>query len=180
MKNFKMLMLTAAICLTAAPFFNSCDDMTDDSIPTDNSGVAGTYKMSAFNIPGDAIDFDANGTSSNNLVTESDCFNTNILRLNNDHTYTKIDNYVDMSTGVAICADFTETGVWSREGDVITTTSSSSNGYEPYQLVYTYDEGAGTLTDAEVDYTYPTIDAVSGSQTTAIGDVNFVFTRDAE
>ena len=172
-----MLMLTAAICLTAAPFFNSCSDMTDDSAPTDNSGIAGTYKMTAFNIPGDAIDFDGNGTSSTNLVNESDCFNSNILRLNADHTYLKVDNFIDMSSGVAACADFLETGVWRRDGDVITTTSSSSgdNGLEPYELTYTYNGDTGTLTESETDFTYPTIDI--GSQSTAVGDVNFVYTK---
>ncbi|RZJ30599.1 MAG: hypothetical protein EOO48_04540 [Flavobacterium sp.] len=175
MKNFKMFMLTAAICLTAAPFFNSCNDMTDDSAPTDNSGVAGTYKMTAFNIPGDAIDFDNNGTSSNNLVSESDCFNSNLLRLNSDHTYLRVDNYIDLSSGVAACAEFSETGVWTKDGDVVTTTSSTSNGYESYQTSYDYNSGSGTMTLAAPNFTYPTID--SGSQTTAVGDVNFVFTK---
>jgi len=175
MKNFRMLMLTAAVCLTAAPFFNSCTDMTDDSGPTDNS-VAGTFKMTAFNIP-ETIDFDGNGSSSNNLVTESDCFNSNILKLNSDHTYRKVDNYIDVSTGVAVCTEFVETGVWSRVDNVITTTSSTSNGYESYQITYTYSD-SGTITESEADYAYPTID--SGNPVTAVGDVSFVFTRQAE
>jgi hypothetical protein len=174
MKNFRMLMLTAAVCLTAAPFFNSCDDFTDDSLPTDNSGIAGTFKMTAFNTP-TPVDYDGNGTSSSNLLDESDCFVDNYIRLNSNHTYARIDNYIDLSSGVPACAEYNETGTWKRDGDLITTTSSDTNGYLPYDTEFN-SAGGTTLTINYVDVAYPGVDDL-GNPTTLNGDVNYVFTK---
>lgn len=177
MKKFRMFMATAVICLTAAPFLNSCEDMTDDSLPTDNSGIAGTYRMTAFNIPM-AVDYNTDGTSSTNLMNESDCFVDNYIRVNSDHTYARVDNYIDLSSGLPTCAEYSETGVWKRDGDLITTTSSDSNGYLPYDTEMVYDGNDG-LTISYTNVDYPGADS-SGFPTTLQGDVSYVFARTAE
>lgn len=169
-------MLTAAVCLTAAPFFNSCVG-DDESLPTDGSGVAGTFKMTGFNIPM-SVDYNADGTASSNLLSESDCFATNIIKLNSDHTYMRVDNYIDLSSGLPTCAEYSETGIWKRDGDVITTTSSDTNGYLPYDTEFTYS-GDNTLTASYVGENYPGAD-VDGNPMTLEGDFNYVFTRQAE
>ncbi len=167
MKKFKIVML-AAVCVSAAAFLSSCED-DQFSVPMDGSGTSGTYKMTAFNIP-ESVDFDANGSSSSNLVGEVPCLNDDYLRLNRDHTYIKIDNYIDYSSGSAVCTEFTETGEWKMDGDVVTTTSSETNGYASYDTQYTLS--GGVLTNSYDAYDYP-IDEFTGSN----GAVSFGFTK---
>lgn len=176
MKKFRMFMFTAAVCLTAAPMMTSCDDMTDDSLPSDNSGVAGTYRMTAFNTP-TAVDYNGDGTSSSNLVTESVCFTDNFIRLNSNQTYTRTDNYIDLSSGLPACAEYSETGVWRWEEDKLVTTSSDTNGYLPYDTEFVVS--GEVLTANLVDVAYPGADDL-GNPMTLQGDVSYVFTRDVE
>lgn len=176
MKNLKMLTIAAAVCLSAGALFTSCNE-DETSLPTDNSGIAGTFRLSSFNVPV-ATDLNADGTPSTNLLSETDCYNANFLRLNSDHTYAKTDNYDDASTGTLTCTDFAETGTWKREGDVITTSSSTTNGYSPYDTVYTYSDASGTLTNQQTEGVYPGYDDF-GSLMNITGDINYVFTREA-
>lgn len=178
MKKLRMFMFTAAACLTVAPLLNSCEsDFTENNIPVDNSGIAGTYRMSAFNIPV-AVDYNADGTASTNLVNESDCYVDNYMRLNSDHTYARVDNYIDLSSGIPTCAEFLETGVWKKEDNVITTTSSAADGFNPYETEITYD-GGDVLTISYTNADYPGVDG-SGNPQTQQGDISYVFTRAAE
>ena len=169
-------MATAAICLTVAPLLNSCDDMTDDSLPVDNSGIAGTYKMTAFNIP-TGVDYNTDGTTSTNLLNESDCFVDNYIKLNRDRTYMRVDNYIDLSSGLPTCAEYSETGVWKRDGNTITTTSSDTNGFIPYDTEIAYD-GTDGLTISYTDADYPGEDM--GVPTILQGDINYTFSRVTE
>jgi hypothetical protein len=177
MKNFRMFMMTAAVSLSAAAVFNSCSNDDEFSIPNDNSGIAGMYRISSFNVP--ATDLNADGTASTNLLSETDCYNSNLVKLNKNHTYAMTDNYVDASSGAQVCTEYAETGVWKRDGDVVTLTSSESNGYTSHDTALTYSEGAGTLTNAQTEGIYPGFDAF-GNLIDATGEISYVYTKQAE
>ena len=183
-------MLTAAVCLTAAPFFNSCsEDMTVNSIPHDNSGIAGTYRLSSFGInvedgvtPGTYIpttaDLNGDMVESQNLVAESACYGEGYIRLNANHTYGRYYTYFDGTD----CVDaLREAGVWTREGDVVTLSSSLTNGdptnpqgmsMDTYTMDLTYSEGGGTLTGSreQIDYMVGT--------NFGNGKVDFIYTKE--
>jgi hypothetical protein len=176
MKNFRMFIMTAAVSLSAAAVFNSCSEDDEFSIPNDNSGIAGTYRLSAFNTP--ATDLNADGTASTNLLNETDCYNNNLVKLNKNHTYALTDNYVDASGGTQVCSEYAETGVWKKDGNTITLTSSETNGYTAHDTMMTYSD-AGTLTNAQPEGIYPGYDSL-GNLINAVGDVNYVYTKQAE
>jgi hypothetical protein len=171
MKKFKIVMLSAVACLTAA-IFTSCSE-DENSLPVDNSGIAGTYRMTSYNIP-TAVDYNEDGTTSTNLMTESDCFVDNYIKLNSNHTYARTDNYIDLSTGLPLCAPYTETGVWKRTGDVVTLTSSDSNFYLPYDTELTYSGDNLNISMTAVDY--PGVDDF-GNPALLNGDVSYSFAR---
>jgi hypothetical protein len=166
MKKFRMFMFTAAVCLSAAPFLTSCDDITDDSLPTDGSGFAGTYRLNAYAIndedfanPGTYIpaeaDINGDGTASHDLTAESSCYGESYIEFNSNHTYSRFYTYSDGAGGCTTA--LREAGVWSREGDVITLTSSATNGepdgigMETYTQEFTVSGGTITGSREQVD-----------------------------
>jgi hypothetical protein len=171
MKKFKIVMFSAVACLTAA-VFTSCND-EENTLPLDNSGIAGTYKMTSFNTP-TAVDYNEDGTTSSNLTTESDCFVDNYIKLNSNHTYSRTDNYIDLASGTPECTAYSESGVWKRDGDVITLTSSDTNGYLPYDTELTYSGDNLNISMTAVDY--PGADDL-GNPALLNGDVTYGFTR---
>ena len=190
MKKFRIFMFTAVVCLSAAPFFTSCneDDSTETPIPVDGS-VAGTYKLNAYGIndedfanPGTYIaataDLNNDGTFSHDLTAESSCFAESTIKLNANHTYSRVYSYPD-GTGACVIA-LREAGVWSKVDNVITLTSSVTNG-EPgsqggmdvYSMDFTYSD-AGTLTGSREDVDYGVGTGFG------VGKIDFGYTKVAE
>jgi hypothetical protein len=186
MKKFRMFMFAAAVCMSAAPFLTSCDDFTDDSPPTDNTGFAGTYKLTSYGIndedalnPGSYIpaeaDLNNDGTMSHDLTAESSCFGESYIRFNSNHTYSRMYSYPD---GLGGCLTaFREAGVWKRVDDVVTITASATNGNpdeygDIFETEFTVNGDMITGSRAEIDNFIGT--------GFGIGKVDFGYTRVAE
>jgi hypothetical protein len=187
MKKFRMFMFTAAVCLSAAPFLTSCDDFTDDSPPTDNSGLTGTYKLTSYGIndeddanPGTYLpaeaDLNGDSVSSHDLTAESSCFGESSITFNSDHTYSRTYSYSDGAGGCLTA--YREVGVWNRTGDVVTITSSATNGnvdeigMDIFETEFTVSGSTITGSRAEVDNFIGT--------GFGIGKVDFGYTKVAE
>ena len=184
MKNFKILMLAAAVCLTGT-FFIACDDAASPTPPVDNTSLPGVYKLTSFSISkidnsttppsyvADAADLNGDSIESQNLTTESSCYGEGYIKFNSNHTYERTYSY---GSSDACTAGVREAGVWNRSGDVITITASSFNGnpqesVDPYSAEFTYSEGGQTLSGSRVD-----IDNMIGT-TAGVDKVDFIYTK---
>ena len=169
MKNLKFFLLAMAGCCALA-----CDS-DDDS--NNNSDVAGTYNLTAFNAPM-SVDFDGNGTSSSNIMNESNCYANSKLVLNSDGSYTLTDNSVNISGTTSNCGSQTTTGTWSRSGN--TFTMNSGVGTNIVTTNYNYVKASGTngatMTRTTTNGMYPSLNA-SGNPQWSIGTTNMVYTR---
>lgn len=175
MKNLKLLMLAIAGCVTLA----SCSDDDNDSNNNNdnqNSDLTGTYRMTSWNAPM-AVDFDDNGTSSTNMMLESNCYNNSQMTINEDGTYDMTYNYVGID-GTVSCESETTTGTWTRTGNSFSTTHM--NGSQSMNTNYTFAGGSGaqntTLTRNMSNWDYPSIDT-NGNQVYSTGNVNMVMSR---
>lgn len=90
------------------------------------SGVVGMYLMTAFN-SSVAVDLDGNGSSSTNLMDETNCLDGNFLLINANNTFTSNANGVDIefdgTNEIITCyQDPVFGGSWSLNGNLITFT----------------------------------------------------------
>ena len=174
MKNFKMFVLTVGFCGALAMSIVSCE-RDEYSWPSDNSGVAGTYNVSAYNVPA-PVDLNGDGTSSANLAGESSCYGGTYIRLNDNYTYAMRDIVFNADAG-SICDTVFSTGTWRRTDAILTTTSSEAfSGGTPVDTDYNLSLESGTLSKGIINGTYPTSDGFGGFYSTT-GDLNITYTK---
>ncbi len=169
MKNFKMFMLAAGVAVAAS--FTSCE-RDEYEMSKDNSGIAGVYALTQYDAPV-AVDLNADGTSSANLITESPCFNTSFLRINDDYTYKLSEYYSSGSSGTLICDTLNSSGVWRRNDNIFTTTLYTTGGVVDTDYTITAD---GKLSRTDVNGTYP-VSVEGGGFSSATGNISIVYTR---
>jgi hypothetical protein len=174
MKN-RFFMLAAAGTLALAMGAISCDN-DDDNDNNNNEDLTGTYRMSSWNSPV-AVDFDNNGTSSANLMTESSCFDNSTMTINDDGTYTMTYNDVGITGAVSSCRTETTTGTWARSGNSFTTTSGTGSSAIDTDYSFSSSGASPTMTRFMTGAQYPSINTTSGDPEYATGNVNMVFTR---
>ena len=172
MKRFFFLLLGFAGCIGAA----SCSDDDDGNNNGNNNlrDMAGTYRMSSWNVP-TAIDYDDDGDSSTNMMTESTCYNNTVMTLNEDGTYTSTYNSVGINNGVSSCAQSQVTsGTWTRNGNNLTaTTTYGGSGTNSW----TWNQQANTVTRSLTNSQYPSINSTTGDFEYATGNISQVYTR---
>ncbi len=176
MKNIKMFLLTVGLCGALAVSIASCE-RDNFTWRTDGSGVAGTYNVSAYNVPA-AVDLNGDGTTSANLATESTCYTGSFLRLNSNYTYA-MEDIVFNADSESGCDTIFSTGTWRRTDAILTTTSSEAlSGGVSTDTDYNFSVEGGTLSKVILNGTYPASDGEGGffSQT---GDLNVTFTKAA-
>lgn len=174
MKNLKKFLLTVGFCGALAITIVSCE-RDEYNWPNDNSGVAGTYNVSAFNVP-IAVDLNGDGTSSTNLAGESACYAGTFIRLNPNYTYAMRDIVFNADAG-NVCDTVFSTGTWRKTDAILTTTSSEAlSGGTSVDTDYNFSAGAGTLSKVVVNGTYPTSDGEGGFYSQA-GDLNITYTK---
>lgn len=90
-----------------------------------NSGIAGTYLLTAFNtsVP---TDLNGDGTASINQMSETTCFNNSLFILNSNNTFTATGGGIDIDLSVTpnVLTCFTDpatNGTWSLNGNQLTT-----------------------------------------------------------
>ncbi|AWI25215.1 hypothetical protein [Flavobacterium pallidum] len=124
MKNFKLYLLAAAGCLA----MTSCSS-DDDEDNTGNASLVGTYELTAA-VTADAQDFDGDGDTSTNLVTEGTCYNDSWISFHANGTYDESYSYSMVSNnGVSLeCHTDVSAGTYTLTGSTITTTRTSGTG----------------------------------------------------
>lgn len=164
MKKLSFSLLTLVLILP------SCAICESDPEPSPSqSHLVGTFKMTAWNAPVH-VDFDQNGTSSRNLMHESDCYALSQLTLASNHTYDLSYHFLGIDGESAGCSVEISHGVWNANGDNLRLTSS--NGEETF---YSYGEVNQILTRSEANWQYPVNE--DGNIGYENGAVNMVFTR---
>lgn len=167
MKKLPLLLLAIAGCITAV----SCSD--DDDGNNGSADIAGTYRMTAFNVP-TAIDYDEDGDSSVNMMTESNCYNNTVMTINQNGTYTSTYNSVGINAGVSSCAAAqVSSGTWTRNGNTFTTTATNGG---TGTNTWTWNANANTLTRTQANAQYPSIDPDTGDYVYGTGNVSYVYT----
>jgi len=172
MKNFRFLMMAVAGCMA----FISCDS-DDDNGSNANADLVGTYNMTSWNAPM-AMDFDGNGMTSANFMTESSCYNNSRITLNNNGTYNMTYNSMGI-TGTTVNCGTTEntSGTWKRNGNNIVTTSTSggTSTNSSYSFSQASGSNAATMTRSMTNVQYPSWNGTTASW--ANGNVNMVFSQ---
>ncbi|RZJ66306.1 MAG: hypothetical protein EOO50_10260 [Flavobacterium sp.] len=168
MKKITYFLLALAGCMWAG-----CSSDDDGNNNNQNADIVGTYRMTAFNSP-TAIDYDDDGDSSVNMMTESDCYNNTVMTLNEDGTFTSTYNGVGISSGVSSCASsVNSSGTWTRTGNTIaTTTTAGGSGTNSW----TWNSSGTTLSRTQANAQYPSINATTGDFEYGTGNVGYTYT----
>jgi hypothetical protein len=176
MKNFRLLMIAVAGCLA----FTSCSDDDNDTNMNNgnqNADLTGTYRMTSWNAPMGA-DFNGDGVSGTNMMTESNCYNNSMMTVNNDGTYTMTYNTMNINSGTSSCGTETTAGTWTRNGNAFATSHMS--GGQSMNTNYNFASGTGmggtTLSRSMNNVQYPSMD-MDGNMMYGTGNVNMVMTR---
>lgn len=148
----------------------------DDNDNGSSGSIAGTYKLTAFNISV-AQDLNGDGTASVNQLSETACFNNSFMTLNSNNTFVYDDKGVEITSDgmddVIDCYDDGDvTGSWSVSGN--TLTLNYSFGGAPVTDTYTISGSTITLSvpDGEVVGT-----TSSGDPVYVTADIQAVYTK---
>lgn len=172
MKNLNSLMLAAAGCLALA----SCsgdDDSTNNNVSSD---LTGTYELTS-QVAGSAQDYDGDGNSSTNLVTEGSCQAETWIQFMSDGTYRESSSQSVASNGGADinCETKISTGTYVQDGDEVTTTRTSGSG--ELTATFTFNADAHTLTRSDSDGRYSSFNTASQIWANVTGNLNLTFTK---
>lgn len=145
---------------------SSCNNDDNNDGGSSSGSIAGTYKLTAFNISAPQ-DLNNDGTPSVNQMNETACFNNSFMTLNADNTFVYDDKGLDIVTDgvnelIECYDDGDVTGTWSKSGNVLT-------------LTYTFD-GDSYSDDYTVSGSTITLMVENGSVvgTTSAGDPVYV------
>jgi hypothetical protein len=125
------------------------------AVSTGGTGIVGNYLLTSFT-SSEPTDINADGTSSNNILSETDCFNDMHLILNSNNTFVadskgadiQIEVINNIETEVIGCfVDTDEDGTWVLNGNILTLSFPGSTD----TVVYTYNSANNTLSATEND-----------------------------
>lgn len=125
----KFTKIIALLLVSIITFSCSSDDDGDGG----NTSVDGTWKMTAF-LSESGYDLNGDGTASNNIITETSCYQNETILLTDNNTGTVMstsyaDFYLELVIGTideyeytidCILEDDNYAVTWSQNGDVIT------------------------------------------------------------
>ncbi|UZO82007.1 lipocalin family protein [Aquimarina sp. ERC-38] len=140
-----------SLLLFISVLFMSCGDNDDDGNDS-NAMIAGTYQLVSMTSSGFAlIDFNGDGSTSENLVEELPCYEDTQLVLKNDLTFefTVSDIESFLNNGDFTCFINSASGSYSLDGDRLTITDGDE---EEGVLTFEFREGVltQTLTDSDI------------------------------
>lgn len=124
-------------------------------VSTGGTGIVGNYLLTSFT-SSEPTDINADGTSSNNILSETACFNDMHLILNSNNTFVadskgadiQIEVINNIETEVIGCfVDPDEDGTWVLNGNILTLSFPGSTD----TVVYTYNSSNNTLSATEND-----------------------------
>ncbi len=172
MKNFRLYMLAAAGCLA----ITSCSSDDDNNNSNLNSDLTGTYELTSA-ITGQEQDYDGDGDSSVNLVSEGSCYNDSWISFHDDGTYDESYSYSTMGQGgVSLeCHTDISAGTYTRNGNTITTTRTSGTGSA--NATYTFDAGAHRLSRVATNSSQSIFNMTTGLWATISSNLQLTFEK---
>ena len=174
----KKIKLFAGMIAFAGLGLTSCssDDSNDN---TNDVAIAGTYNLKEVNTETET-DFNEDGTSNFNQMSESTCYNSSSIVLNTDNTfvYDMSNILIDEVNGTAACSENTVTGVWeiyagSGNIAIINATYENENGDD---VVITLNKSGDQLTLYTLFGQYPDRNAEGGAFYND-GEVELIFEK---
>jgi len=170
MKNLRILAMTA-LAIT----IGSCS--SDDNNDNDNSGgISGTYELREFNTSS-PTDFNEDGTSSTNQMSETNCYNNSKLTFRADNTFTYEVAYLSVNTADAsdTCTSYEVDGTWTATNNTLTATYEDIEG-EDVTVNFARTDNGRTLTETRAISRYPNRNSDGGAIYT-LGSVQLVFKK---
>lgn len=133
----KKIVLGLAVLLSGFSL-TSCEPWEDDSnnpdtTPTEEITLEGTWKLTALNLE-EAYDFNGDGTSSTSLMSETNCYQNELMEFMTDYTGIATSNSyanvsIDGETFSVECIEEVEetTFVWNQTGNSVTLNVGGAN-----------------------------------------------------
>ena len=177
MKKFRIL---ACTLLVTGFGLTSCSSDDDSQGVNNEVQIEGTYNLTAVSTA-EPTDFDQDGTSHEDQMQETDCYDGSKLILNADNTLTYHKNsvVVDVTEGNSACTEATYAGNW----EILSGTGSN------VILRLNYVDNNDTTvtmnvvkTGNEITYTnefgtYPDRDEDTGGAVLTFGTVEYLFVK---
>ncbi|AWI25216.1 hypothetical protein [Flavobacterium pallidum] len=173
MKNFKLYMLAAAGCLAMTSCSSDDDNGSNNNVSDD---ITGTYELSAA-VATQAQDYDGDGDTSTDLVTEGSCYNDSWISFHENGTYDESYSYSTMANGGVSLECHTEvsSGTYTRNGNTIHTTSTS--GTVGVEASYVLDVSNHTLKRTAGNSTMTRFNENTALWAEATGSLQLVFKK---
>ncbi|WP_296147399.1 lipocalin family protein [uncultured Flavobacterium sp.] len=168
MKNLRILAM-AALAIT----LGSCS--SDDNSDNNSGSIEGTYELREFNTS-TATDFNRDGTSSTNQMSETECYNDAQLTFRSDNTFTYEIAYLSVNSDASsTCTSYEVDGTWTATNNTLTATYENLEGDDVVVNFARTDDGR-TLTENRVLTNYPDRNA-DGVAINRLGNVQLVFKK---
>jgi hypothetical protein len=166
MKTINTLILIA----TGLLFINCSSDDDDNNVNNPHAEFVGEYNLTYLGAP-QAVDYNQDGTPSENLMEETVCYNDSEIILNEDMTYTMNKSYVFFISETG-CNNEETFGTWDVNGNILTLTDLTMElpAHRDYSIV------DNTLLRTDEGAQYPSRDE-SGNPIYAEGDLQYTFTK---
>ncbi len=126
------------------------DSYEDESNPTEEVEIPGTWKLTLIQLE-NAYDFNGDGTASSNLMSETNCYQNELINFNMDFTGVATSNSyalitIENETFTVECIQEVEDMalVWAKTGNTVTLTSDGQTfnaTLEGNTLTYIVPEG---------------------------------------
>ena len=176
MKKFRIL---ACTLLVTGFGLTSCSSDDDNGDVNNDVEIAGTYNLTSV-ITAEPTDFNDDGSSNENQMEESDCYNNSRIVLNSDNSfeYQKNTIIVNEDDGTSGWTEGSFGGTWellsSSGSDAIIRATYENNNGNDVTINLVKEGNIITFTDAFASY--PDRDD-NGGAVYVIGTVEYVFVK---
>lgn len=168
MKNLRILAM-AALAIT----LGSCS--SDDNSDNNSGSIEGTYELREFNTS-TPTDFNRDGISSTNQMSETNCYNDGQLTFRSDNTFTYEIAYLSVNSDASSsCTSYEVDGTWTATNNTLTATYENLEGNDVVVNFARTDNGR-TLTESRILTSFPDRNA-DGVAFSRPGNVQLVFKK---
>ncbi|MES2545289.1 MAG: hypothetical protein V4548_10415 [Bacteroidota bacterium] len=174
MKN-SLLMLAVVGCIS----LTSCNNDDENGSNNLTSDLTGTYELTSMTVP-TSEDFDNDGDSHTNLVSEGSCYNDSWISFHSDGTYDESYSYSSMGSGglTLECNTRTTSGTYTQNDDQIITVPEAGSGEST--ATYTFNAATHILTRTENNGDYSGWNQATSLWANLTGNLQIVLTKYTE
>ncbi|WP_298151472.1 hypothetical protein [Flavobacterium sp.] len=167
----KLQYLFAAAGLLAMASCSSDDD--DNSL---NNDLTGTYELTSA-VAAQAQDYDGDGDSSTNLVTEGTCYTDSWISFHDNGTYDEVYSFsTTAANGLSVeCNEAVSSGTYVATGTTVTTTRTSGSGVAT--ATYTFDASNRKLTRTAAASLLTAFNTTTALWTSMTGNLELTFEK---